>query len=115
MQYALGYRWITAPPPSAGGFTMVQSLAILQRRRRGRYGYATLYAYALIRSWKGPFLDRERYFGDPDCVDFATRRVVDTEAKIDKRAELFQSKHSTESSKYSLPIEETNPNIQQPG
>ena len=65
---AFGYRWVTAPPPSAGGFTMVQSLSILEQAAGTDPSYGAPLLHAMAESWKGPFRDRQRYFGDPDQV-----------------------------------------------
>jgi len=67
----LGHRIVTAPPPSAGGYTILAALAQLEgwlppdERRLG--GARLLHAFA--ESFKAPFWDRSAYFGDPDQVD----------------------------------------------
>ena len=71
---AFGYRWVTAPPPSAGGFTMIQSLSILEQAAGREPVYDATLLHQMAESWKGPFLDRQRYFGDPDQVILPARR-----------------------------------------
>ena len=54
------FLWTTAPPPSAGGFTMLQSLAMLEQTLGPSPSYDADFLHALAESWKGPFLDRQR-------------------------------------------------------
>jgi len=103
---AFGYRWVTAPPPSAGGFTMIQSLSILERvvGKDPEPGAALLHAMA--ESWKGPFLDRQRYFGDPDQVILPIEGML-SPSRIDARATLAGEGRAHPSAEYDLPIEWT--------
>jgi gamma-glutamyltranspeptidase/glutathione hydrolase len=100
---AFGYHWVTAPPPSAGGFTLIQSLSILERAvgRKPEYGAPLLHAMA--ESWKGPFLDRERYFGDPDQVILPLAGMM-SESRIRRRAELASEGRALPSAAYELPV-----------
>ncbi len=41
----------------------------------------------MAESWKGPFLDRQRYFGDPDYVILPMKQMLDP-ARIERRAAL---------------------------
>ena len=47
---------------------MAQSLAILEKAVAGENPaiWTRHSSHAMAESWKGPFLDRQRYFGDPD-------------------------------------------------
>ncbi|MBO6940128.1 MAG: gamma-glutamyltransferase [Deltaproteobacteria bacterium] len=112
-----GYRWVTAPPPSAGGFTMLQSLAILEglpeRWRPMGEGPATApLLHALAESWKGPFLDRERYFGDPDHVELQLDRLMAPE-RIRARADAFHPTLAMPPEDYDFPLEPNEPDIVQ--
>ena len=108
-----GVYWVTAPPPSAGGFTLLQSLAILERiYAPGRFDRVR-YFHALAESWKGPFSDRQRYFGDPDHVSLPLAALMNP-ARILARSNLINFEKTTPEALYSMPIEEPNPNIKNP-
>lgn len=112
-----GYRWVTAPPPSAGGFTMLQSLAILEglppRWRPMDDGPASAaLLHALAESWKGPFLDRERYFGDPDHVELQLGRLMAPE-RIRARIDAFHPTLAMPPEDYDFPLSPEEPNIVQ--
>lgn len=82
-----GRRWVVAPPPSAGGFTMLESLGLLERwMPRPREG--ARFRHALAESWKGPFRDRALYAGDPDFVTIPVDRLLEA-ARLDQRAQRF--------------------------
>lgn len=104
-QESFGHRFVTAPPPSAGGFTMLQSLAVLERlpaRHFPRDGSAAYY-HAIAESWKGPFLDRRRYFGDPDHVALPLEALADP-ARLDALAATFHPTLAGEPALYDLPV-----------
>ena len=78
----LGLRWVTAPPPSAGGYTLLSSLALLEHwipesHRASARGDALMHAFA--ESWKGAFWDRARYFGDPDHATVPVDALLSSE------------------------------------
>jgi gamma-glutamyltranspeptidase/glutathione hydrolase len=103
-----GYRWVTAPPPSAGGYTILASLDFLERvdPRRELPTWAALHAMA--ESWKGPALDRQRYFGDPDHVDVPLA-AMSAEPRLAARAALFERDRAVPTEAYSMPIEPPSP------
>ena len=103
---AFGYRWVTAAPPSAGGFTMIQSLSILAQAVGPKPEYGAALLHAMAESWKGPFLDRQRYFGDPDQVILPLDKMM-APARITKRAELVADGKAHPSVDYAFPIEWT--------
>ena len=110
---AFGYRWVTAPPPSAGGFTMIQSLSILEAAvgRTPSRGEALLHAMA--ESWKGPFLDRQRYFGDPDQVILPLDEMMKA-SRIEKRAALASDDQAHPASDYDFPVQWTRTQVSAP-
>jgi gamma-glutamyltranspeptidase/glutathione hydrolase len=110
---AFGYRWVTAPPPSAGGFTMIQSLLILERAVGPKPPYGAPLLHAMAESWKGPFRDRERYFGDPDQVILPLDQMM-SETRIAARAALAGDGTAHPSAEYDLPIEWPRTNITMP-
>ena len=110
---AFGYRWVTAPPPSAGGFTMIQSLSILEQAAGPEPTYGAPLLHAMAESWKGPFRDRERYFGDPDQVILPLDKMMDP-SRIARRAELAGDGEAHSSSDYDFPIEWTRTQVTAP-
>jgi gamma-glutamyltranspeptidase / glutathione hydrolase len=98
-----GRRWVVAPPPSAGGFTMLESLALLERwLPRPREG--ARFRHALAESWKGPFRDRALYAGDPDFVSVPVERLLDA-ARLEQRAARFDRFAARAMADYDVPGE----------
>ena len=98
-----GRRWVVAPPPSAGGFTMLESLGLLERwlphpREGARF------RHALAESWKGGFRDRALYAGDPDHVSVPVDRMLEP-TRLDMRALRFDRFAARAMSDYDLPGE----------
>jgi len=110
---AFGYRWVTAPPPSAGGFTMIQSLSILAQAAGPKPVYGAPLLHAMAESWKGPFLDRQRYFGDPDQVILPLDKMM-APARIAERAKLVTDGEAHSSADYAFPIEWTESRVTAP-
>jgi gamma-glutamyltranspeptidase/glutathione hydrolase len=110
---AFGYHWVTAPPPSAGGFTMIQSLSILEQAAGPEPEYGAQLLHAMAESWKGPFLDRQRYFGDPDQVILPLDRMM-SPGRVAKRAALAAGNRAHASSDYDFPIEWTSTEVTSP-
>ncbi len=104
-----GLRFVTAPPPSAGGYTMLQSLAILDglpERYRPRTPGSNANAgwlHAVAESWKGPFFDRQRYFGDPDHVSLPIAQMLSAD-RVAARISAFHPTLAMPSADYDLPI-----------
>ncbi len=104
-----GHTWVTAPPPSAGGFTLLQSLAVLEslpeRWRPTERGGAPsdAFLHALAESWKGPYLDRERYFGDPDHVRLPLPEMLAAD-RIVARAAAFHPGLAQPPTDYDFPL-----------
>jgi gamma-glutamyltranspeptidase/glutathione hydrolase len=104
----LGHRWVTAPPPSAGGYTMLASLALLDRwipSEQRREGGAPLF-HAFAESWKGPFWDRASYFGDPDHVNVPVAALLD-DGRTARRADVYRRQVATHADLYALPLDAT--------
>ncbi len=110
---AFGHRWVTAPPPSAGGFTMIQSLSILEQAVGPKPSSGAPLLHAMAESWKGPFLDRQRYFGDPDQVILPLDEMM-SEPRISVRAKLSADGKAHPSADYDLPIEWTGAEVAAP-
>lgn len=100
-----GHRWVTAPPPSAGGVTLLASLGLLERwvPEAHRRADSALFRHALAESWKGPYTDRHLYLGDPDHVDVPTAALL-SPARVDARAGLFHPTLARPTERYDVPL-----------
>lgn len=99
-----GHEWVTAPPPSAGGTTLLQSLDFLERVGITAASSDVEFAHALVESWKGPYLDRQAAFGDPDYVDVPLERLIASERRA-ARAAVFDAARARPASAYAMPLE----------
>ncbi|MEO0367227.1 MAG: gamma-glutamyltransferase [Pseudomonadota bacterium] len=81
------YQVITAPPPSSGGFAIVQ---LLKMKELLDAEFADLevntpqYIHLVAEMEKRVFADRAEYFGDPDFVDVPLAELI-SDAYIKKR------------------------------
>lgn len=101
-----GFRFVTAPPPSAGGFTMLQSLGVLERLPERWWSPSSddaVYYHGLAESWKGPYLDRERYFGDPTHVSLPLDAMRAPE-RLDALANVFHPALALPAEYYDFPV-----------
>ncbi|HEY6877650.1 MAG TPA: gamma-glutamyltransferase, partial [Polyangiales bacterium] len=102
----LGYDWATAPLPSAGGYTIMTSLALLERwLPTDAHFKSNERLHALIESWKGPYLDRQGYFGDPDFVKVPLDQLLSPE-RIEARAAVYHPALALPASAYTQPLPE---------
>ena len=62
------------------------------------------YRHVLAETWKGPFADRQKYFGDPDFVDVPLAALM-TPKRLATRAALISANKTTAPARYELPIE----------
>ncbi len=83
-----GYNVISAPPPSSGGFAVIQLLKMKQyldeefaRHEMNSAGYVHL----ISEIEKRVFADRAEYFGDPDFVDVPIKELI-SDDYINRRA-----------------------------
>ncbi|MET0341992.1 MAG: gamma-glutamyltransferase [Polyangiales bacterium] len=101
----LGHEWVTAPLPSAGGYTISNSLALLERWLPTDAHWKSDERYhALIESWKGAYLDRQGYFGDPDHVKVPLE-ALSAEARVEARAARYHPALALAPATYALPLE----------
>lgn len=108
-----GLSWVTAPPPSAGGYTMLQSLAFVEALPTAWRAPGVPFLHALAESWKGPFLDRQRYFGDPDHVELPIAKMLSAERRR-ARVEAFHPTLAQPVERYNQPIEPESEGVEQP-
>lgn len=110
----LGYEWTTAPPPSAGGYTIVNSLALLERwLPTPQHWKSSEREHALIESWKGAYLDRQIYFGDPDHVPVPLAELG-AQARSESRAARYHPALSLAAESYELPLATPPPRAEPP-
>ena len=70
-----GHRVVTAPPPSAGGAAILQSLAMIEAR--GYRGLDDLGSkHLVIEALRRAYRDRNAHFGDPDFVRVPLARLL---------------------------------------
>jgi gamma-glutamyltranspeptidase / glutathione hydrolase len=83
-----GFDVVTAPPPSSGGFGVIQLLgmkAMLDIAFSGAPINSTRYVHLVAEMQKRVFADRAEYLGDADFVDVPTEALIDT-AYLQRRA-----------------------------
>ena len=103
-----GHRIVTAPPPSAGGYIVLASLAFLERRFP--QGLARIerdvVLHTLAESWKGAFGDRAQYFGDPDFGDVPVATLL-APARIASRLGAYRHNRAAAPADYARPLAAT--------
>ncbi|MEL7449669.1 MAG: gamma-glutamyltransferase [Pseudomonadota bacterium] len=83
-----GYRLLSAPLPSSGGFAVIQLLKMkdeLASEFAGLGHNSPKYIHLVAEMEKRVFADRAEYLGDPDVVDVPIDRLID-DAYIASRA-----------------------------
>jgi gamma-glutamyltranspeptidase/glutathione hydrolase len=104
----------TAPPPSAGGMTMLASLAMLERIAPAPLHEGAALRHALAESWLGPYADRQRYSGDPDFSAIPLDALM-ADARIAARAALFDPWRARPMADFALPLTAEAPPPVEPG
>jgi gamma-glutamyltranspeptidase/glutathione hydrolase len=73
-----GYEIISAPPPSSGGITLLESLNILEGYDLGRMGNRSADAIHLTaEAFRRAFYDRAEFLGDPDFSQLPVAQLID--------------------------------------
>ena len=83
-----GYEILSAPPPSSGGFAVIQLLKMkdyLQHHFEGLDHNSPQYIHLVAEMEKRVFADRAEYLGDPGFVDLDMNALL-SEAYIARRA-----------------------------
>ncbi|MBT8079109.1 MAG: gamma-glutamyltransferase [Gammaproteobacteria bacterium] len=83
-----GYEIVSAPPPSSGGFAVIQLLKTkdyLHHFFDGVPHNSAQYVHLVAEMEKRVFADRAEYLGDPDYVDVPIRQLL-AEEYIQRRA-----------------------------
>ena len=82
------YEIVSAPPPSSGGFAIIQLLKMkdyLQHYFADSVHNSPQYIHLVAEMEKRVFVDRAEYFGDPDFIDIDIEKLISDEY-IAKRA-----------------------------
>lgn len=77
-----GYQVLTAPPPSSGGFGVIQLLKMKQQLDAEFSGLApnsAQYIHLIAEMEKRVFADRAEYFGDPDFFDVPIKQLISSD------------------------------------
>jgi gamma-glutamyltranspeptidase/glutathione hydrolase len=73
-----GYEIISAPPPSSGGVTMIETLNILEGYDLGKLGFGSADAMHLtVEAYRRAFYDRAEFLGDPDFTKIPVAQLID--------------------------------------
>jgi gamma-glutamyltranspeptidase/glutathione hydrolase len=84
-----GHEVFTMPPPSAGGFMMLQTLHMHSRADLKALGYGTgAYTHLLAETFRGAIADRLRSIGDPAFVKMDIPALVSRERMKARRAQI---------------------------
>lgn len=90
-----GHRVITFPPPSSGGVTLLQILAMLERWPAGSAGPgSSLAIHRFAEVERRAFVDRARYLGDPDAVKIPLGRLLDPAYLRERASEIHDDRAS---------------------
>ena len=86
-----GLRVLSAPPPSSGGFALVQLLGMkdaLAVQFAGLARNSTQYVHLVAEMEKRVFADRAEYLGDPAFVDTPVAKLIDPRYIARRAAEV---------------------------
>ncbi len=76
------YEIVSAPPPSSGGYAVIQLLKMkdyLAHEFEGLAHNSAQYIHLVAEIEKRVFADRAEYFGDPDAIDVQIERLISDE------------------------------------
>ncbi|MEM1264186.1 MAG: gamma-glutamyltransferase [Pseudomonadota bacterium] len=85
------YQLVSAPPPSSGGFAVVQLLKmkdLLAEDFADVDHNSPRYVHLVAEMEKRVFADRAEYFGDPDFVDVPIEKLIDDNYIVSRAAEV---------------------------
>ncbi len=73
-----GYEIISAPPPSSGGTTLIETLNILEGYDLGKFeGRSALAVHLTLEAFRRAFFDRAEFLGDPDFSKIPVAQLID--------------------------------------
>ena len=84
---------ITAPPPSSGGITLLQTLNMLEPYDLAKLGDRTpQYIHLVTEAFRRAYFDRTDYLGDPDFAAIPTEQMIDRKYADAWRATIDENK-----------------------
>lgn len=104
-----GYDLFSAPPPSSGGITLLETLNILENFPMSQYGRTADGVHVFAEAQKLAFRDRNRTIGDPSFVKTPMEKLLSKEVGK-QHAEAIQMKEaipSAEAASRPLKLENT--------
>lgn len=92
-----GYEVISAPPPSSGGITMLETLNILEGYDLSKMGNRSADAiHVTVEAYRRAFYDRAELLGDPDFARIPVAQLIDKKYADAWRPSLDMA-HATDS------------------
>ncbi|NNC98707.1 MAG: gamma-glutamyltransferase [Gammaproteobacteria bacterium] len=85
------YKVVSAPPPSSGGFAVIQLLKMKQLlgdKFAGLEHNSSQYVHLVAEMEKRVFADRAEYFGDPDFVEVPIQSLISDQYIAARAAEV---------------------------
>lgn len=80
-----GYTLYTAPPPSAGGVSLLQMLKMVERfELKNRVHNSAVMANPMVEAMKLAYADRHKYIADPDFVKIPLAELLDDKYLTDR-------------------------------
>jgi gamma-glutamyltranspeptidase / glutathione hydrolase len=104
----LGHRWVTVPPESAGGLTLLTGLGLLERWHpaEGDAPWTDVdLLHAFAEAMRAPFFDRRRYVGDPRFVHVPVEALLAPD-RLDRLAGVFALDEARPPEAYDQPLAE---------
>ncbi len=90
-----GYEIISAPPPSSGGITLLETLNILEGYDLSQMGNRSADAIHLTaEAFRRAFYDRAEFLGDPDFTQLPVPQLIDKKYAVAWRESLDQARAS---------------------
>lgn len=88
-----GLTIITAPPPSAGGITLLETLNMLEPYDLAKMGDRSLqWIHLITEAFRRAYFDRTEYLGDPDFAAIPTAQLIDAKYAAAWRAGIQEEK-----------------------
>jgi gamma-glutamyltranspeptidase/glutathione hydrolase len=72
-----GYQIISAPPPSSGGITLIETLNMLEGYNLGSLGRGAQAIHLTVEAYRRAFMDRAQLLGDTDFTTVPVAQLID--------------------------------------
>ncbi len=90
-----GLTVVSAPPPSSGGVTLLETLNILDGYNLQRLGDRTPASmHLVVEAYRRAYMDRNEYLGDPDFVSMPIAQMLDPKYAEAWRASIVNDEAS---------------------